>query len=829
MKRLTTSLMIIALLLLSINLSAQISKGGEPLSFSSKNISLLNSILPVISMPAIDIEKLNAEDIINDKQKEIPWRFGDNISVNIDIKLNGLKDVLPNGDKIWRLRIYSAGALTMNFIFDKYILPNNAKLFLYNEQKTSVFGAFTSFNNQVDQCFATTLIEGEAIVIEYFEPAKVSFEGQLHLSRVTHGYRNVLDFTMKAAKAFGSSGSCEFNVNCPLAAGWDNEIRSVCMLVTNSSGFCTGSLINNTSNDGTPYVLTANHCSSSNNFGSWVFWFNWQSPTCSNPTSSPAYQSISGCTLKARSSSSDFCLVQMSSIPPTNYNVYYSGWDRSGNVTQNTYAIHHPNGDIKKFSHATSTSDSIYVGIQCWNVFWSINGNGTPTEGVTEPGSSGSPIFDANHRIVGQLYGGPSACNQSGASNVNDFYGRFSYSWDSCGTTNAVRLIDWLDSANTGQTFTDGFNPVQTANDAQVTQIISPENFYCLNQVISPVVVIKNKGTNTLTSVIVNYKTDNADIVFINWTGSLLIDQTDTVTLPNLSVTGGLHTFKAFTSNPNNVADTNNYNDTVYTSFTMKGFQLPFSESFESSVFPPVGWSIVNSDNSYTWIRKPAYGIAGNFAAGISLYYYSTYEQKDELITPVIDLPVSNAKLTFYHAYKRKNANSHDSLNIFISKDCGATYDFVPIFSKSGNSLSTGSDTTNIFTPTSIADWIKNTIPLAQHSGNSIKIKFVSVSGSGNNLYIDNIQINYLSNIDTLSEENQIQVFPNPTNGFINLRNFNQLTTIQIFDLSGKLVFTQENTNPNAQLNIRNLSDGMYFLKVFTDEKYYHSKVMLVR
>ncbi|NCO55462.1 MAG: hypothetical protein GW876_08705 [Bacteroidetes bacterium] len=77
--------------------------------------------------------------------------------------------------------------------------------------------------------------------MEYYEPADVSFSGEITINRVTHGYRNVFDF---ATKGFGSAGSCQRNVACsPDSVGWSNQIRSVCMLVVGGSGFCTDALI----------------------------------------------------------------------------------------------------------------------------------------------------------------------------------------------------------------------------------------------------------------------------------------------------------------------------------------------------------------------------------------------------------------------------------------------------------------------------------------------------------------------------------------------------------------------------------------------------------
>ncbi len=422
---------------------SQISQGGLPLSFQDPQLTTSKTAIEV--MPPVDVQRLMSEDSLNDVYKDVPWRFGENIEVSFDLNNSGTWDVLSNGERIWRLDIHCPGAFTINLTFDNYRLPPGATLFVYNIDKSQVIGAFTDFNNREDRAFATTLVSGEEIVIEYYEPSNPVFPGELHLNRVTHGYRDSFGYL----KSFGQAGSCNNNVFCPEADAWQNQVRSACMLVTGGNGFCSGSLVNNTNQDGVPYILTANHCYS--NPSTWVFWFNWQSPTCVNPPSSPPYNSISGGTLKARKTDSDFCLVQMSSTPPPAYSVYYAGWNKKDTAASSGACVHHPSGDIKKISYSVTpfTSDT-WSGTPAnshWKVDWS--------DGVTEGGSSGSPMFDQYHHIVGQLHGGPSSCS---SSQKWDFYGKFSMSWEQ-GTTPATRLKDWLDPTNIAGDTLGGYDP----------------------------------------------------------------------------------------------------------------------------------------------------------------------------------------------------------------------------------------------------------------------------------------------------------------------------------------------------------------------------------
>lgn len=418
-------------------LKAQYSEGGSPLSMESKNATtpLLAPLetVPTLTMKKVDVARLVAEDEVNDQLKEVPWRFGENLETAINPSQSGVWETLADGTRIWRVAIYSKNAYHINLTFNRYRLPVGAKLFVFNEDFTHVIGAFTHKNNQEDGLFATTLVKGERIYVEYSEPANATFRGELAIDRVTHGYRDAYNVVQKTMDGFGQSGACNNNVNCPTAADWACVKRSVVMLVTNGNGFCTGTLMNNTRQDRTPYVLTANHCYS--NPSTWVFWFNWEASGCTNPASSPAYQSLSGATLRARRTNTDFCLVQINSAVPQNYNASFSGWDRSGVAPTSGASIHHPSGDIKKISFIStpfvSATYSPITNNNAWQTNWS--------SGVTEPGSSGSAVFDQNKRLVGQLYGGPSSCT---ATSKWDYYGKISASWE--GTAASARLKDWL-------------------------------------------------------------------------------------------------------------------------------------------------------------------------------------------------------------------------------------------------------------------------------------------------------------------------------------------------------------------------------------------------
>jgi hypothetical protein len=441
--RLLASLCLLALMMPSAQ--AQISAGGTPPSFERS----LKSEIPTVRTGKLDVPTLLAQDAM-EESKGVPFRFGYPFDVDYNLNNSGTWDTLANGDRVWRLAIECPGAYSINLIYDQYWVPDGARFFVYSDDQNMVLGAFTSRNIKDHGMFSTAPVKGEKVVLEYVEPAEISGQGQLQVSRIVHGYKDVF-FNYDNAKdalGFGGSGSCNNNVNCPEGAPWEAEKRSVAMITT-SGGFrlCSGSMVNNVRQDLTPYFLTANHCLGGE--ATWVFIFNYESPTCSN-IDGPLWMSVSGSTLRAKNSYSDFALLELSAQPPDSYNVFYGGWSALNVAAQQSTAIHHPSGDIKKisFDYDPLTSANYLGNPGSGDSHWRV---GNWEDGTTEGGSSGSPLYNENHHVVGQLHGGYASCT----SITPDWYGKFSASWN-YGSSATSRLRDWLDPDNTGTMVLDG-------------------------------------------------------------------------------------------------------------------------------------------------------------------------------------------------------------------------------------------------------------------------------------------------------------------------------------------------------------------------------------
>lgn len=461
-------LIICALALGSVSLNAQTTNLGGPISWKS---NARYDQIDTKELRGFDASIVAAEDEINDINKSQPYRFGYKYATNYTLDNSGNWETLPDGSRIWRLGIVSDGALSMNLLLENFHIPAGASLYLFDDEKTNRVGAYTARNNREDGLLGTELMHGDHMIVEYYEPANVAGQGRFMIESVVHGYRGLAEIQNELTRALNSSGACNIDVNCTLGDLWKNQIRSVAMIVVNGNGICTGALINNTCNDGTPYFLTANHCLGGST-GNWAFRFNWEvaagDPTLSCATTTntassynlaAAYdQSANGATVLASSGSSDFALLEINNMDVNDaidWGAFYAGWDNSNvqSAVSEVFGIHHPSGDVKKICHASDNgaADNISFanvgGAAVWYMdFWE--------DGVTEPGSSGSPLFDQNGRIIGQLFGGAAACNGTNNNGQYDFYGRFGTSW-------GLGASDVLAPTSCGGTVptNDGFDP----------------------------------------------------------------------------------------------------------------------------------------------------------------------------------------------------------------------------------------------------------------------------------------------------------------------------------------------------------------------------------
>ena len=456
---------------------SQISQGGTPFSFTHNIGTPINEFL--IDQPSskdIELAKIDEKET---------YKVGIIKSTNLSLLNNGTWINHADGSKSSFLKIRSKSALGLSLFFDNFSIPEGAEMFIYNSNKKHLIGKFNSKTNSKNLLTHTQVVEGEMITIEYFEPSNATGNLKIDIHKVGYIFRGFEDY-LELFKSNPSSFTpkiaefCQVDVACsPENIGWSEQIDAVVHFTYTDPNYiyvCSSSVINNTSQDCTPYIFTAWHCGEPNanqNLSGYTWYWNYQKTSCqpnanaSNP--SKGNQTMINGVVKATSGSgilnnppssnqvagSDFTLVELNTTIPSTYNAYFAGWDRSNSLVSNGVGIHHPNGSAKKISTFNSNlASSSYNGGAFnahWEVYWDATSNG---HGVTEGGSSGSPIFNQDKRIVGQLSGGGSIC--SNPDWYSDEYGKFSTSWTSNGSSAGAQLEPWLDPLSLNINSIDG-------------------------------------------------------------------------------------------------------------------------------------------------------------------------------------------------------------------------------------------------------------------------------------------------------------------------------------------------------------------------------------
>lgn len=554
--------------------------------------SAIFSAPPEIVLPAFDQQWADSLDADDALQGRLP-KIGRYIPVDISFNNAGKWTYLPNGGRVWRVQITSKNALGITPLFNQLYLPPGATLHAYTPDRQEILGAFTNLNTLEVHAFCPGMVHGESCIIEYYEPPAQMGKGILTMNKISHCYRGI-DQPGKSIES--SSGPCEVNAVCSEGDNWRDQIRSVCLINVfdlTGEGNCSGELVNNVRQDCTPYLLTAGHCTDYDSVTAqefdqyWSFQFNYQCSTCGATTCATANPDlITGCTRVAYAydsngfDGSDFLLLLLNSYPPADFNVYYAGWDNTGNIPDSGVGIHHPHADCKKISTMTpgsgqSASWGGNVANTHLEMTWEATANGY---GVSEPGSSGSPLFESPQKlIVGHLTGGSSCCTAGGCGDGTsptgpDFYGKIWFDWTSNGVTPDHQLGPWLDPDYTGTTTLQGMNPpcgISAHDDVGIQTIEVPNGNIC-GLTFKPCFTIHNYGDDTLRSLTLTYSVDNGTTSQISWTGLLPGGaEIEVCSEASFTTTAGSHTFTVVASLPNGVADNNSSNNVLESNFNV--------------------------------------------------------------------------------------------------------------------------------------------------------------------------------------------------------------------------------------------------------------------
>lgn len=383
-----------------------------------------------------------------------------------------------------------------------------------------------------------------------------------------------------------------------------------------------------------------------------------------------------------------------------------------------------------------------------------------------------------------------------------------------------------------------GCTPLNLKNkDASIKQITQPEQRLCANT-FAPAVIIRNRGSETLTSLIINVSIDNGNVTSYRWTGSLASFSETAVTLPALTTVEGNHVLTITSVSPNGGTDEDISNDTLSFNFIYYlPSAAPVTEGFEGN-FPPVAWDIVNPDGGQTWEKTTEAAKNGNASVRIRNFDYTAIGQKDYLRSPTVNIAGADSAFVSFQVaaatYTTSSASGNvwDTLQVLVSTDCGLSY--TSIYKKWGPSLITRmAATRTAFRPTA-TEWRQEMLNISDYiNQGNVLIAFVNTNGNENDIYLDDINIRTVTINPNLKEAGFL-VTPNPTSGEVSVQFYPHptgLQSISIYNVSGqevmKLVLPAGEASTNIfNFNLQKYAAGMYIVKAVFDTKTLTKKIV---
>lgn len=495
---------------------AQVSYGGYPLGIQAERQTTIGALVDYMNeMPPINVDSLLAIDALPGNRIG-GLKFAHTFFTNLSPENSGVTFTTPEGIKVWKVGIRSPGALSLNVLFSTFKLPDGASVYLYNKDMSTVLGAFTNKNKPEGGELSVAPVEGDELIIEYQEPVNAAFQGEIAITEVNHDY---LGFFRIGTRFNELNFPCLPDVSCDTT--YEEISRSTCLLIINGNTYCTGTLLNNTAQDGKPYILTASHCLQNNAAlgGRVVAFLNYQSPRCRPDIRGSEEFSVSGSKTRALCNEVDFALLELDQLPPSDYRPYLAGWTTETSLSDAPYtSLHHPNGEVMKYALETDipvptnwvgTNDGIQA-----NNHWFVKKWET---GHTWKGSSGAGLFDQHNRLVGAMTGGDSG-GENGCETVyfGDFFSRFNRAWDQF-PESTKQLKYWLapdlEENNHDAISLNGLDPY-AINPAKRLSTILPTDTLGALMVSSPgkgsLVGQNSYGTNVYAE---HFTTDSASVI----------------------------------------------------------------------------------------------------------------------------------------------------------------------------------------------------------------------------------------------------------------------------------------------------------------------------
>ena len=388
---------------------------------------------PVLTLPPLDLDAVLAEDAAQDieaaKSMERIGVFQEidpAVVVTETSATHGAWETLSTGARIWQTTLHAPGAVGQRIHFAMADVPPGAQLYAVNTANPAErYALFDGAVGSFDAYWSPTCF-GESVTIQCLLPPRAGTGLTLVIDRIIHQYKG-WDGSVPAK---GVAGTCNNDVTCFPA--WDDVAQAVTgygVVTSGGAHRCTGTLLaDGDPTTDVPFFLTANHCLSTQSDATnlEVYWF-YQTAVCDGtPPNIATLPRTFGAQLLATQSfgaGTDVTLLRLNTAPPNG--ATFAGWTTvvpplGGDVI----SIHHPRGDFKRitFGDRTNNPDSCIS----TNPAFARYHQATWFDGTTEPGSSGSPLFNDQQQVIGQLWGGGASCTRP---TCPDYYGRFDVSY----------------------------------------------------------------------------------------------------------------------------------------------------------------------------------------------------------------------------------------------------------------------------------------------------------------------------------------------------------------------------------------------------------------
>ncbi len=813
---------------------------GIPKSFSHPELfsESQRALISYAGLPSLDNDALkNSADSLANADSIVGVNYyGKGIGTTINIKQDAqyYNSHIDNG-KLWIYKMSSATALGLQFYFSKFLIPDGSYLHIYSPDRSTILGPYTSLNNPQDTLrsiqFGTVPIYSNAVYFEYFESDSAEFPGSIIIANTIHVFKYTSDDESRSA-------SCRKDAVCK--AGWGQEINSVAEILFYNptfgsyTGSASGALINNTNENGFPYFLTAAHiqynsfyASANEDFANWQFVFDNERTECLPSFSGlpPSYSQVvygaselasDGLNTNGSATGSDYLLLQLNATTTdlSNFGVCYSGWTLDsplpGSTSDEYTFIHHPEGDTKKISSVnnlrTAYNFSPWLSANFYNADAVYGGAGAS-------GSSGAPLYNSNHKIIGTTTGflqNPAIvfdeCDAS--TYAFEYFGRFSRHW-------ALESL-----------FKQYLDPLNLTNDASY----HGPSTYCPNpacQIIEPPVTDSyqnlNQGIkiNNIPGIPILCSTDDPDHLTIKpaiatqfhvdgYSKTVKCNTVESSSSPNGFRTG-CERITVLLDIPTGKCKCNYFSYMVYITeldYSLNPIGVLHTRGYEVNTWSSGIHSISSFSINVPEVLGYSFVPGKYYSVGVGTIVSGNWTYSSQVVHILANsVNISN--------------NSNVTTNIYSMNDVtiGNTTVSDPVSVTASSSVTINPQSTLEAGEYSIENVDCNSFRMAEiHNSNNAYTTPTHYSG---NDYISNTPEAKKETL-TLKSQN-VTIFPNPNDGVfqVSVTKNNQPTGIReisVFNIYGKTVWiTGESANNVFKIDLSSVSNGIYYIRTIND------------